>query len=329
MAATVAVLLVGLLLFAAVNRVLLKMALRNIPRRRAQTVLILFGLMLATLIITASLSVGDTLNYSLQSIQLRQIGGVDEAITKQPASQFVQGSSTSDAFFFSDAQAADVIQRSKADPNVAAAAGIIVAPGSMIDTTTSQSSSENVAVFGVPAGFGSIWGTLRSRSGASLDAGALGSGEVYIGNHLADTLNAHAGDGLQLYVDGHLTQVTVRDVLDTEVNPSIAGHGPNVNSVLMPLATMRTVIGRATGYNVIFLRNRGTGGFDDLGPNGATGDDVTRHFRVEFTDPQAAAALWTYLNTPSIKTQVKKIHDQASFLDPTQDFSRRLLVELN
>src|SRR5437899_5757412 len=329
MAAAVAVLLVGLLLFAAVNRVLLKMALRNIPRRRAQTVLILFGLMLATLIITASLSVGDTLNSSLQSIPLRQIGGVDEAITKQPAGQFVQGTSTSDSFFFSDAQAADVIQRSKADPNVAAAAGVIVAPGSMIDTTTSQSSSENVSVFGVPAGFGSIGGTLRSRSGASLDAGALGSGEVYIGNQLADTLNAHAGDGLQLYVDGHLTQVTVRDVLDTEVNPSIAGHGPNVNSVLMPLATMRTVIGRATGYNVIFLRNRGTGGFDDLGPNGATGDDVTRHFRVEFTDPQAAAALWTYLNTPSIKTQVKKIHDQASFLDPTQDFSRRLLVDLN
>ena len=324
MAAAVAVLLVGLLLFAAVNRVLLKMALRNIPRRRAQTVLILFGLMLATLIITASLSVGDTLNYSLQSIQLRQIGGVDEAITKQPGGQFVQGASTADSYFFSDAQAADVIQRSKADPNIAAAAGVITAPGSMIDTTTSQSSSENVAVFGVPAGFGDIWGTLRSRGGSSLDAGALGSGEVYIGNQLADTLNAHAGDGIQLYVDGHVTNVTVRDVLDTEVNPSISGHGPIVNSVLMPIATMRTVIGHATGYNLIFLRNRGAGGFDDLGPNGATGDEVTRHFRVEFTDPQAAAALWTYLSTPSIKAQVKKIHDQASFLDPTQDFPQRI-----
>ena len=329
MATAVAVLLAGLLLFAAINRVLLKMALRNIPRRRAQTVLILFGLMLATLIITASLSVGDTLNYSLQSIQLRQIGGVDEAITKQPGGQFVQGASTADSYFFTDAQAADVIQRSKADPNVAAAAGVIAAPGSMIDTTTSQSSSENVAVFGVPEGFGAIWGTLHNRSGASLDVGSLASGEVYIGNQLADTLNAHAGDGLQLYVDGHVTQAIVRDVLDTEVNPSISNHGPVVNSVLMPMATMRAVIGRAIGYNLIFLRNRGTGGFDDLGPNGAIGDDVTRHFRVEFTDPQAAAALWTYLNTASIKTQIKKIHDQASFLDPTQDFSRRLLVELN
>ena len=329
MAAAVAVLLVGLLLFAAVNRVLLKMALRNIPRRRAQTVLILFGLMLATLIITASLSVGDTLSYSLQAIQLRQIGGIDEAFTRHQALGYVQGASTADTEFFSDAQAADVIARSKKDPNVAAATGVIAASGSMIDTTTSQSSSENVAVFGVPADFGSVWGTLRSRSGGNLEVAALALNEVYIGIQLGDTLNAHRGDTLQLYVDGHPTQVIVRDVLDTEVNPSIANHGPIVNSVLMPLDAMRAVMQRPGGYNLIFVHNRGVGGFDDLGPGGATGNEVTKHFRVEFTDPKAAAALWAYLSTPAIKAQVKKIHDQANFLDPAKDLSRQLLVELN
>lgn len=329
MTAAVSVLLLGLLVFAAVNRVLLKMALRNIPRRRAQTVLILFGLMLATLIITASLSVGDTLNYSLQAIQLRQIGGIDEAFTRHPAGQYVQGASTADTEFFSDAQTADVVARSKKDANVAAAIGVIAASGSMIDTSTSQSSSENVAVFGVPANFGSVWGQLRDRTGANLEVAALDLNEVYVGNSLGDTLNAHAGDQLQLYVDGHLTMLTIRGVLDTEINPSVANHGPIVNSVLMPLETMRAVIQRPSGYNLIFVHNRGTGGFDDLGPAGATGDDITRHFRVEFTDPQAAATLWAYLNTPAIKAQIKKIHDQATFLDPSQDLSRRLLVELN
>lgn len=329
MTGAVAVLLGGLLLFGAVNRVLLKMALRNVPRRRAQTVLILFGLMLATLIITASLSVGDTLNYSLAAIQLRQIGGIDEAFTRHQAIQYVQGASTAGSEFFSDAQAADVIVRSKKDSNVAAASGVIAASGSMIDTTTSQSSSENVAVFGVPSDFSTVWGQLRSSSGANLDVTALAPDEVYVGNSLGDTLNAHAGDRLQLYVDGHLTALTIRDVLDTEVNPSVANHGPIVNSVLLPLGTMRTVMQRPTGYNLIFVHNRGAGGFDDLGPGGVTGDEVTRRFRVEFTDPQAATDLWTYLNTPAIKTQIKKIHDQASFLDPSQDLSRRLLVELN
>src|SRR4030088_1966365 len=100
MAGAVAVLLFGLLLFAVVNRVLLKMALRNIPRRRAQTVLILFGLMLATLIITASLAVGDTLTYSLVAIQIPQTGGGDEASPRH-ADFSPQGASTSATDFFS------------------------------------------------------------------------------------------------------------------------------------------------------------------------------------------------------------------------------------
>ena len=328
MAAAVGVVLLALLVLAMFNRILLKMALRNIPRRPAQTVLILFGLMLATLIITASLAVGDTLTYSLVAIQLPQIGGVDEAFTRHP-DQTPQGASTTDADFFSPAQAADVIARSKADPNVANALGVIVAPGAMVDTTTNQASSKYVAVFGVPPDFGTVWGTLRSRSGGNLDVGALGSSEVFIGNALADRLNAHSGDTLQLFVDGHPTMVTVRDVLDTEINPDIAVHGPIVSSVLIRLDTMRTVEQRPSGYNLILLHNHGSGALDDLGPGGATGTEVTRTLRSAFMDPGAAAELWAYLNTPTIKAQIKLIHDGASFLDPTKDFSGRLLVELD
>ncbi len=286
MAAAVGVLLVALLVLALFNRILLKMALRNIPRRRAQTVLILFGLMLATLIITAALAVGDTLSYSLVAIQLPQLGGVDEGFTRH-ADQSAQGASTAESDFFSPAQAADVITRSMTDPNIATGVGVIVAPGAMVDTTTNQASSKYVAIFGVPPDFASVWGTLRSRSGTNLDVSALGASEVFVGNALADRLNAHRGDSLQLFVDGHLTAVTVRDVLDTEINPSIAGHGPIVSSVLMPLEQMRAIEQRS-GYNLIVLHNHGTGGLDDLGPGGATGSEITRRLRSAFTDPRAA-----------------------------------------
>ena len=90
MAGAVGAIVLALLLFAAVNRILLRMALRNIPRRRAQSVLILFGLMLATLIITASLAVGDTSSYSLQAIEVRQIGGMDAAFTR-PGTNTIAG----------------------------------------------------------------------------------------------------------------------------------------------------------------------------------------------------------------------------------------------
>ena len=328
MAGAVGAVLLVLLAFAAVNRVLFKMALRNIPRRRAQTVLILFGLMLATLITTASLSVGDTSAYSLQAIQLRQMGGVDEAFTRHPGNQYVQGAGTDEGDFFSEAQAADVKSRSLADPDIAAVVPLLATPGSMVDSTTGQSESENVAIYGVPADFGSVWGPLRGQSGAVFDVTGLQSNEVFVGGTLASILNAHAGDDLQLYVAGHPTDVVVKGVLDTEVNPSIANHGPILNSVVMPIASMRALLGRPAGYNLIFVKNRGTGGLDDLGP-ASNPDQYTRRLSAEFTDAQSAADLFAYLKTPAIKQQIQKIHDSASFLDPDQDLSRRLLVELN
>jgi putative ABC transport system permease protein len=328
MSGAVGLVLLGLLAFALANRILLRMALRNIPRRRAQSVLILFGLMLATLIITASLAVGDTSTYSLQAIQLRQIGGIDEAFTRLPGDQIVQGAGTSSSDFFSGSQAAAVMAAAKSDPNVAATAGAIVAPGSMIDLTTGQTTSQNVAIFGVGSDFSSVWGPVRSRSGGVLEIAGLSASDVYIGNALAGRLGAKAGDELQLYVDGHQTQATVRGVLDTEVNPSIANHGPIVYSVLMPLATMRSNLSRPDGFNLVFVHNHGTGALDDLGPQGTAGDEVTRRMRAAFTDQAAARELKDYLNTPAIKQQIQKIHDEASFLTPDKDFSARLLAEL-
>ena len=41
------------------------MGLRNIPRRASQTTLIVIGLMLSTMIITAAFTTGDTVDYSI------------------------------------------------------------------------------------------------------------------------------------------------------------------------------------------------------------------------------------------------------------------------
>src|SRR5687768_841452 len=49
------------------NRIMFRMGLRNIPRRGTQTGLVVVGLMLSTLIITAAFSTGDSLDYSITS----------------------------------------------------------------------------------------------------------------------------------------------------------------------------------------------------------------------------------------------------------------------
>ena len=76
----VAALLVFLLIlafFARRNPVLFKLGLRNIPRRRAQTVLIIIGLMLSTAIITSALALGDTVSSLIRNGALDALGATD------------------------------------------------------------------------------------------------------------------------------------------------------------------------------------------------------------------------------------------------------------
>src|SRR5919112_430576 len=64
-----------------------RIAVRNIPRRRAQTALIVVGLMLATVLFSAAFTTGDTLTESLRTQALESIGRVDVLVkAEQPES---------------------------------------------------------------------------------------------------------------------------------------------------------------------------------------------------------------------------------------------------
>src|SRR4051795_9477939 len=67
-------------LIAVRNRVVFRLAVRNVPRRRTQSILIMTGLMLSTAITTAALVTGDTLDNSLSSSTYTSLGQVDEIV---------------------------------------------------------------------------------------------------------------------------------------------------------------------------------------------------------------------------------------------------------
>ena len=62
------------------NRVMFRLGLRNVARRRTQTGLVIVGLMLATLIITASFITGDSLNYSITKVTYDNLQRADVAL---------------------------------------------------------------------------------------------------------------------------------------------------------------------------------------------------------------------------------------------------------
>ena len=84
----VSVVVIILLLLAWRNPVLFRMGLRNIPRRPGQSVLIVIGLTLSTIIIVASFATGDTLNYSVQRQAVAAYGTIDEILAPPLISLF-------------------------------------------------------------------------------------------------------------------------------------------------------------------------------------------------------------------------------------------------
>lgn len=77
----ISLVLLLMLLISLRNRIVAKMGLRNIPRRLAQTILIILGLTLSTIIIISSLAIGDTLTYSLQRQAVDAYGHIDEVLS--------------------------------------------------------------------------------------------------------------------------------------------------------------------------------------------------------------------------------------------------------
>src|SRR5215210_7874307 len=83
--AAVTLILAGL---AMRDRTSLRMAVRNLSRRRTQTALIISGLTLATVLFSAAFTTGDTLTNSLRAKALEDIGRVDVVVrAEQPASE--------------------------------------------------------------------------------------------------------------------------------------------------------------------------------------------------------------------------------------------------
>src|SRR5215472_19188314 len=88
-ATTLALVLAGLLggvLFiigglGVMNPIILRMGLRNMFRRPSQTLILLCGLVLSTIVITTSFGLADSFSDSILTHRLAAMGNVDESVT--------------------------------------------------------------------------------------------------------------------------------------------------------------------------------------------------------------------------------------------------------
>jgi putative ABC transport system permease protein len=263
---------VGLVLLALFvigwrNRVMMRLGLRNIPRRRAQTALIVFGLMLSTLIIAAAFGTGDTMTYSFRSLALDDLGEVDELVNTKGGASFVtfemefgdaeidsRGSVSGSYFSMTVFESlADSIARQQAEGDAGARLIEAMTPvldqgaGPVINHTARQSEGY-LNVVGYDAASADAFDELSSVQGGRVTVAELGPGEVYLTETLARQLAAEPGHQLEVYLGRTPTRFTVRAV----VKP-----GGLPGQMIMPLDQLQEAVGQSGKINNILVSNVG------------------------------------------------------------------------
>ena len=226
------------------NRVIFKMAMRNAPRRRAQSSLIVLGLMLATLLFSASFATGDTLSHSIRVQALDQIGEVDLIVEAEVREASGLATYYDQSYF--DTVREGLAGISEVDGVAPLAAE--VAPVVVLDTGLNEA---EVNIFGYAGEWMSGFDRLEGEQGGILSLSALAPGQVYISDELASELDMGPSGTVYTYLGSLPVALEVVGIYQKGANPSGA------ISLVMPLSQLQALTGNEGMINSIIITNRG------------------------------------------------------------------------
>ena len=178
--------------------IVFKLGTRNIQRRKSQTVLIILGLMLSTLIMVAALGTGDTINQSITSDVFSSLGHIDELVVASQQADATVDLSSSEPM---DPASLTVVDRLTADdPNVAGIMPLLEARVSAVNDASQLAEPDSVLV-GLDANRLDTFGGLTGTNNKPIDVGSLAPDEVVVSQKLADKIDAVAGGQITVFVD--------------------------------------------------------------------------------------------------------------------------------
>jgi len=263
------------------NRIIFIMGLRNIPRRVAQTVLIVLGLMLSTLIISAAFATGDTVDYSIGDQAYSQLGHVDITVERQ------SDSDGSNALAGSRDVPGDIYAAFKAamanakPPDVDAYMGVLYEEVPVINQE-SRLSEPSVTFVGLDqdllAGFPDV---VSARTGQVLDVASLAPDQVFMNETAAGELGGVAGQRVQVYINNVAHEFTIVDIVRDKVLTGTR-DAENREGLVARLDTLHSLFG-SDRVNFIAVSING-GVRDTLAATDRTESDLKALFRQNNLD---------------------------------------------
>ncbi|MBI4312738.1 MAG: FtsX-like permease family protein, partial [Chloroflexi bacterium] len=223
--------------------VVFKLGVRNIPRRRAQTALVVLGLMLGTLLFSASFSTGDTLTHSIRVNFIRALGQVDEIVQSEQMNALGRP-------YFDIAQL-DGVKSALSPLDLTEGIAPIAQERAPVVSPSTGLSEARADVLGLDADAMTSFDPLVDAQGGELSPAALGQGEAYISAELADEVDAKAGDTLHVFLGPTPTVVTVKGIYEGGAHPA------QEKSLVLPLAQVQAARGNQGKINGIIINNKG------------------------------------------------------------------------
>ena len=242
---------VFLLLIVARDFILVKMAARNVSRRPARTGLIVFGLMLATAIISIAFTTGDSLTFSIKKVATESLRSLDETVRVDDESDVWEGKAVPDDF--PDAVFNAIAPALDADPDIDAVVPALVQQVAVINPQTNLFEVSSLLT-GIDPQRAPRLETLTDSKGAPVDLASLGPNEVYLDKDGAEVIGARPGDEIQVALGpGGLTAVTVKEVADGWY---FKRQGTEL-VIMMPLARAQEALEKQGLLSSILISNRG------------------------------------------------------------------------
>lgn len=294
------------------NRVLVRLALRHIPRRRAQTALVVVGLMLSTTIVTTALGTGDTMSHAIRTVVTASLGRTDELIVPNEGYGWRGGRRALEGLRRGDvlAAAADssfpyaeyerIAGAVRDTPEIAAVTPAVIELRTVVNTR-SRLSVPDVKLLAVPARYPTVFGVPEGPDGPARLTD-LRPGEAYLNAEAAAALQAAAGDTVEVRDDAFRAfkpwRLQVRALVRA---PGLAGTQP---TLLVPLAHAweDDPSGDGPGYiNAILVANRGD---DESSVDGSAA--ATRALRTAIADPDVAAELHAVMAAPEFRRELDR-----------------------
>ena len=287
----------GLVIFGSIRRfILFKMGTRNIPRRKGQSLLIIIGLMLSSIIIATSLGIGDTVRYSIRFVAVDSLGIVDEVI-KGPGKQLFGDE------YFDYSEFTYVENISKENTNIDQLIPYIqtILPSSNEKKDIAES---NMYIRGI--NFNYIDQSFENLDGKEVSKDLLGPNTVFINYDAGKVLELSKGDTIQIYTNKGPNDFIVEEVLKSG---GIIG-GSSYPYVTFELSTLQKLLDKENKITNIGVSNIGDGD-ESL----EYSDDVTKFLRSQLTNNDVASEIFYLLRSNDIPKFINQEAEEIKEID--------------